>query len=306
MDVKSGRFTYNRMTSWNSSRVQSPSGNILWIQNNVFAHYESMESILVNYTHFFPSARISKVFLDVPRNVEFASYIRTKYPHVVFGTPLTYHYYIGVTLYPEEYEQVKKKNPRTHVYISHRVCPDVYRNAKNVFYLTPLSSYNVFQADILPFSNQKQKQKQHTERPIYLIQGDIRKRNTHLLKAILDGAYSREFRIKILGKGELPPTFEAYKDKLILCRNYNWKDYHTEILDCYCILPLVLKATHPHYYTDTFTSSIQYARAYKLKCLLDRDAQAIYNLPDVEVFQDETDIVDAFRRTLEGYTPLNM
>ena len=44
---------------------------------------------------------------------------------------------------------------------------------------------------------------------------------------------------------------------------------------------------------------MNYAKGYKLKCLIDKDLQSIYNLDDVEIFQDINDISKAFENTLE-------
>ena len=72
-----------------------------------------------------------------------------------------------------------------------------------------------------------------------------------------------------------------------------------EFLDAYCILPLISKNTHKHYYTDKLTSTINYARAYELKCLIDKDLQNIYNLSNVEIYNNIDDIVSAFNNTLK-------
>ena len=78
-------------------------------------------------------------------------------------------------------------------------------------------------------------------------------------------------------------------------------NYHKEFLDGYCILPLITKKTHPHYYTTKLTSTINYTSAYKLKCLIDKDLQNIYKLQDVEIFNDISDIVNAFKKTLVDF-----
>jgi hypothetical protein len=40
---------------------------------------------------------------------------------------------------------------------------------------------------------------------------------------------------------------------------------------------------------------------YNLKCLIDKDLQDIYNLPDTEIFNDENDVVEAFERILKEF-----
>jgi hypothetical protein len=66
-------------------------------------------------------------------------------------------------------------------------------------------------------------------------------------------------------------------------------------------LPLISKKTHPHYYNNKLTSSINYTRGYKLKCIIDNDLQKIYNLKDVEIYNNINDITSCFIKTLEQF-----
>ena len=68
---------------------------------------------------------------------------------------------------------------------------------------------------------------------------------------------------------------------------------HKEFLDAYCILPLISKETQPGYYYNKLTSSINYARGYKLKCIIDEDLQ--------EIYRDINDIESCFINTLENF-----
>jgi hypothetical protein len=99
----------------------------------------------------------------------------------------------------------------------------------------------------------------------------------------------------------LPHELIKYKNRLILKNNLNFVDYHREFLDAYCILPLVTKKSHNHYYTTKLTSTINYAQGYNLKCLIDKDLQDIYNLKNVEIFNDIKGISNAFAKTLESF-----
>ena len=90
-------------------------------------------------------------------------------------------------------------------------------------------------------------------------------------------------------------------DKVIIKSNLNFIDYHKEFLNSYCILPLISKNTHKAYYTNKLTSSINYARGYKLKCLIDTDLQKIYNLNNVEIYNDINDIIISFNNTLKEF-----
>lgn len=168
------------------------------------------------------------------------------------------------------------------------------------FFLTPLANNYVI-ADKLPFTDNKVK----INIPIYIIQGNITsdRRYYKLLEKILDENYEHNFKIKFVGRGNLPEGLKKYSDKIILKNNLNFIDYHIEFLDAYCILPLITKKTHPAYYKDKLTSSINYSIGYNLKCIIDKDLQNIYNLNNVEIFNDENDIVNSFRKTLIAFTP---
>ena len=167
--------------------------------------------------------------------------------------------------------------------------------------MTPLcNSNNFIYADVLP----KIKQNQHQNNiPIYIVQGRIGtlRRNPKLLFSILNTNFIYNFKIKIIGKGDLPKILEPFKDKIIFKKDLAFEDYHNEFSDVYCILPLISKKALPQYYTNKLTSSISYAKAYNLKCLIDKDLQDIYHLNNVEIFNDENDIANSFMKTLQDF-----
>lgn len=271
---------------------------ILYIANYFNNHYEIIESLINKYEEIIKNKiDIIYIFLKY-KNVSFKKYIQNKYPNIKFEIPKTYDYYISVTLRKNEYEKLKFKNPNTHFYISHLVKKE-YQDIKNIYCLTPLSKKYIY-TDILPYSNLK---KQKTEYPIFCIQGRIIKsvRNFDFLKLLLNHKTKYKFKIKILGRGNLPKEFNIYKNKIILKSNLNFIDYHKEFLNCHCLLPLISKNTHPCYYNDRITSSINYARGYNLKCLIDKDLQNIYNLPDAEIFNNRKDICNKFEKILKDF-----
>ena len=261
--------------------------NILFIDNDYEAHYEILESIIVKYKELIGNIEIDTIYLSTKvQNSSFSNYISKKYIHIILGRPTAYTYYISATLYPKDYNAIKQNNIKTHFYISHRV-DEIYNDAENIFYLTPLASKNVFKADILPYKESLQKPKE----PIFIVPGDFGRRNISLLKKILSGNYERKFKIKIFGKN----TIEDFNDiRVKKCINYDWTNYHREFLDCYCILPLITKASHPEYYTTTLTSSINYISGYNFKSIVDSDLNKIYDIPNAYVFNNEDDICIAF------------
>ena len=271
---------------------------ILYINNSVTYHYEIILSVIEKYNSLLPTTCIDSIYLTFEKNDSFQKYIQDNYPHIHLIRPRFYDYFIDCTVYSHLGTIV---NDSRHQYIAHDVHP-CFENKSNVWSLTPLSKNlsRVFCADVFPFQNCKIK----TGIPIYVIQGNIvqYRRCYELLDQILSVEYEYPFKIKILGRTHPDEyVFQTNSDKLIYKTDLNFIDFHRELTDCYCILPLVTKKTHPQYYVNKFTSSINYARGYKLKCLMDRDLQEIYGLSDVELFSDEGEIVNAFRKTLVNF-----
>lgn len=270
---------------------------IIYICNNVYFHYEIIESIIVKYSEIIKKeCKNHQFYLNIKGNNSFKKYLTDKYKDIIFGQPDTYDYYISATIYPADFDKIIH-NSDTHFYISHEISPQL-ETLTNVYFLTPLSK-NFFYADILPYSEQKIK----TKIPIYIIQGFIgSRRYLKILETILSNKYKHDFKIKIVSKAnKLPDCLSKYKEKIQLKSNLEFIDFHKAFLDCYCILPLISKKTHNHYYTKKLTSTINYAKGYNLKCLIDKDLQDIYNLDNVVVYNDETDVVDKFIQTLEDF-----
>lgn len=274
----------------------------LLIENIVPFHYEIIESIIFNYKKILNIYHIenAEIFLNIIKNDSFEEYILSKYKNIKFFKIINYDYYINCTIYDKDCNNLLSKN--NHKYIAHEITNNL-KTKNNVWFLTPLSIKNYFYADILPFSNMKIT----NNIPIYVIQGNIinDRRNLKLLENILKENYEHDFKIKLLGRYQLPNLLEKYKDKIIQKKNLNFIEYHKEFLDCYCILPLILKKSHPLYYTKKLTSTISYAKCYKLKCLIDNELQSIYNLNNVEIYYDEYDIVTKFNNTLINFYNFN-
>lgn len=83
----------------------------------------------------------------------------------------------------------------------------------------------------------------------------------------------------------------------------NFKEYHKQFINAYCILPLTSYDEQLYYYTTKLTSSINYALGYKMKIIIDADLQNIYNMSkeSVYIFNNYTDIAKAFRKSLEDF-----
>jgi hypothetical protein len=272
----------------------------LLISNNCPCHYEIIESVIVKYHEIFnfDSNKIMDIYLFIIKNDSFQKYITNKYPGIKFKNITDYDYYINCTIYDRDFDKLDNNNKSVKRYISHQITERLKTNP-NVYFLSPLSKNQYIYTDILPYSNEKK----ISSIPIYVIQGNLNqgRRYLKLLNKILDQTYEYDFIIKLIGRGHLPKELDKHKNKIVLKNNLNFIDYHKEFLDAYCILPLISKETHPHYYNNKLTSSINYARGYKLKCIIDEDLQEIYKLDNVEVYRDINDIERSFINTLENF-----
>jgi hypothetical protein len=269
----------------------------LFIVNNVPYHYEILESIIHNYNLIIKNNIKCIIYMKLIDNEGIKIYLEKKYPHIIFENPAIYDFFIDCTLNHKDILNILKKDSSKFFYINHDVTQKL--NAlQNVFTICPFSK-QWFYADILPLLENKIK----TETPVYIIQGNFipMRRNFLLIEKILKETYDKPFIIKVLGRSIDMNFVNKYKDKFILKQALGFEDYHKQFSDAYCIIPLILKKSHPQYYTTKMTSSINYARRYRLKCLIDRDLQSIYGLNDVEVFNNENDIIIAFKKTLYDF-----
>ena len=291
-------------------------------------HFEIIESIIQKYDTILKIKKNKKhkIYLENIDSIEYVNYINKIYPSIKINQKIDkYDYKIFTTFYFKELDKHihQINNPTKYFFICHEV-DDNLKKYNNVFYLTPLcNSNNFIYADVLPKIKQNQHQnnihadnralaelsvcnapeQSSEEFPIYIVQGRIGtlRRNPKLLFKILSTHFMYNYKIKIIGKGDLPKILEPFKDKIILKKELAFEDFHNEFSDVYCMLPLITKKSHPQYYTNKLTSTINYAKAYNLKCLIDKDLQDIYQLNNVEIFNDENDIVHSFMKTLKDF-----
>ena len=270
----------------------------LLIHNYCNWHYEIIESVIIKYNELIdiPQDEQIKIYLFVNENESFKNYIKNKYPNIVFDNILDYDYFINCTIYDFHYDELNQNINSKEKYIAHEIT-DRLKSNPNVYFLTCLSKKNIFTANILPYTDVKIK----TRIPIYLIQGSIRRRDINLLKAIFETPLFYNFKIKLLGRDKLPKELNKYKKRFIIKSNLQFEDYHKELSNIYCILPLISKEKQPQYYTNKLTSSINYALGYNLKCIIDNDLQNIYHLNNAYIYSDKNNICEIFKQSLKDF-----
>jgi hypothetical protein len=282
---------------------------IIVIRNKENFHYEILESIIQKYHYIINLNPLINNFLkdDIYLNINkknnsFVNYIMGKYPNIKVVTsnslPSNYDYYINATIYEKDIPRLNF-NDKRNFFVAHQVTKRLI-NYDNVYFLTPLcGNSRYFDCDILPFQDQKKQ----NNLPVFIIQGNIgsNRRNYKLLEVLLNNNFEYKFKIRIVGKGK--KFFEGFQDKIEWKLNLNFQDFHKQFLDAYGILPLISKKSHPQYYKNKLTSTINYARGYKLKCIIDSDLQNIYNLSDVSIYDpnDMNSIASSFESVLKTF-----
>jgi hypothetical protein len=232
---------------------------------------------------------------EMPTDFKFSgleNIINKNYDHILFATLLQ-----NEKTFFNTYDLLKTK------YISHTIM-EYEKNNNQCIYLTPLGGENFIYCDILPYTEDIKIARE----PIYIIQGNLtfERRDYNIIKNILDmhiasNYHNIKFTVKFVGRGKLPTILDRpeYEKYISLKNNLCFIDYHKEFLDAYCIMPLISKQTHPQYYNNKLTSTINYGKAYNLWFLLDDELQQIYNLPKVFKYNyKDITIYDKFLESL--------
>lgn len=278
---------------------------LISIDNSNFNyHYEIIESVIVRYDFIIKIKKNDHYIICLENIIDknYIKYIQNTYPKILINqNKSNYNYKIYTTFYSQFFNKFKNEimNSNKYFFISHNI-EDTLKKFKNIYFLSPLcKTKNHLKAFYLPYRSNKIK----LDIPIYIIQGNFteQRRNYKLLINILKHDYDYDFKIKFLGRGKLPDYLNKFNSKFIIKDNLNFMEYHKEFLDGYAIMPLILKKTHGQYYNNKLTSSINYAISYNLKCLIDKDLQNIYNLRNIEIFNNENDIHIKFKKTLEDF-----
>jgi hypothetical protein len=282
------------------------------VQNTAPFHMEVIPSVIAKLATFLPAVRAKpyRVFLNQetgPYCAGFAEYISETFPDVVLsGAPPGLH--VSVRIHVTTYVDDLLGKPPTDIdkYICHDMSREV-ANRPDTYFLAPFCKrfgcIREFQADTLPYM-------ETTDRvlrkfPKFVVQGALTplRRNFTLLKRILDADIRLPFEILLIGKRS-PPSYilDRRGENLKIVSNVrDFKEYHSHFRDAYGCLPLISKSTHPQYYRNKLTSSVNYIRAYKLIPVVDKNLQRIYEFPGAIVYEKDDGIVQAFQRAVHGF-----
>jgi hypothetical protein len=292
----------------------------IYIHNYVDYHDEVLESVIARYydmCNIKPQAS-DELFLGVQRLPESSQdYLKNKYTKLkeirvrasndFFPFCSDADFYIECSMYAEHWDSVKHLDPTKYFFLFHRYRPnDVHAGLGNCFY-PHTAAKNYFPLSTLPGSDNLLPK---SEPPVYVVQGNVRKRVWSILDYFFTDPSTSDldFELRILGKEVkwLKNNAWSSDSRVKIHSNLHSERYHDLFRDAYCMLHLV----HPHnkkckhYYTDTMSSSVNYALAYDLRNMLDDKLQASYNLKDAFIYRLGTagkDFISVFKQSIKDF-----
>lgn len=297
----------------------------IYIHNHVAYHCEVIESVIARYYDICgitPKAS-DQLFLGVNNaskklNKKHYSYLKNKYIKLKevrqcrttdlfpFWSDADFH--IECSMYASLWDSVKHFDPTKYFFLFHRYRPnDIHAGLGNCFY-PHTAAKNYFPLSTLPGSNNLLPK---SKPPVYIVQGNVRKRDWRILDSFFANSSTSDlsFELRIVGydvKWLTKDRSWTSDSRVKLYSNLNRERYHDLFRDAYCMLHLV----HPHkkkckhYYTDTMSSSVNYALAYDLRNMLDDKLQASYNLKDAFIYRLGTagkDFISVFKQSIKDF-----
>jgi len=218
--------------------------------------------------------------------------------------PENYDLKIILTAYQKKdfKQMLELKNDKKTVLISHLHHSDL-DSFNNLIYLTPI----IGKKYIIPASFPFPKVEPNFEKaPVFLIQGNIEeaRRNYKSLLAVFENNKDHDFRIMILGRGNLPSYLEPYRNKIILRANLDDWEYHQSIQEATFILPIVDHTFKHGYFKKKLTSSISYGLGFGLRFVIYSKLAELYGLDDQYIYKahkKDVDIVPVFKKALDDF-----
>ena len=268
-------------------------GKHLFISNNYLAHYECIETLIVKYKEIIKkNINFDKIYLRLHKDTNwefgnlnkysFIKYIKNKYPEISFYIPKKYEYFIETTYY---YDSDTYQHKDKHFYLSHRFTKNY---ESNIFYISKIF-------DKLPYCDDSFI---NENIPIYLVIGDLTKRNISELKDLIQLKSNKKFKIRILSRSiticENLKQIDIY-NRLEIFNNLYFEEFHKKIVDCYCILFLL----YPFDYDNKFTGAYSICISYNKLGILRKENNKIFNIKNA--LEYEENFINIFNKSLELY-----
>ena len=289
----------------------------IYIHNREIFHGEVVESVVARYYDIcgITPQDSDQIFLGVTGEVS-SEYLKNKYSKLkeiqgctskdFFPLWNDADFYIECSMYAKYWDSVKDLDPAKYFFLFHRYRPnDIHAGLSNCFYPHTAAS-NYFPLSDLPGSDSLLPK---SKPPVYIVQGNVRKRAWGKLDSFFADPTTSDldFELRILGKDVSWLRNHSWSSdaRVKLYSNLDNESYHNLFRDAYCMLyPLHPSVrTCKSYYTDTMSSSTNYALAYNLRSMLDDKLQVSYNLKDAFVYKlrPATDFVNVFKKSLDEF-----
>jgi len=276
----------------------------LLIKNPFNYHYEILESLIILFPRLIKII-FSLITILINPNESFENYLKNKYPKIIicYSTNDNFDYIVNATCYLKNISLDVKKNIYNIIHENLDFYDLTEKQFNQTISLTCLSKKSlVLKPFILPYQDDINT---NNDIPIFIIQGNFNdndyihsRRNFDLLEDILVEDYQYKFKIKLLGRNEIPSYIENHPN-VTYYKDLNFEDFHKHFLDAYAIIPCITKESHPQYYLNKYTSTISYGEAYKLYFLIDDELNKIYN--PIKKISYKNNISKGFKKLLHMF-----
>lgn len=309
-------FSLNQKQEQEQKQKQKQENLIVIIDHqNQNKNLEVIESIIHYYYIILkiPKDQSIKIYLENISDSSFVNYIQQKYTFIQIINTAVQHYHFKIfSFFQDNAQNIQKyqrelKDHRKYYFLLPKYDKkfDIQYNhlESNFFYY--ISANLTQQLNCIPLSYfpSISTSKFHSAIPIYVIEADIYRKNYNQLFTILKMKLSYNYQIKLISYSSfsIPKELKKYEEKIIIKDNLTFSSYFHEIEKCYAYIPLVNKENEPQYYQNTYLSTLNYAKFYKKKSIIDEKLQSIYQLTNVEVYQKKNDIWRTFQNSLKKF-----
>lgn len=276
---------------------------------------EVIESIIHYYYIILkiPKDQSIKIYIENVSDSTFVNYIQQKYTFIqIINTPIQDYHFKIFSFFQYNAQNIQKyqrelKDYQKYYFLLPKYDKKIdlqYNHIESKFFYYISANITQQLNCILPsYFPSSPSLNSHSSVPIYVIETDIYRKNYNQLFTILKMKLSYNYQIKLISYSSflLPKELKKYEEKIIIKDNLTFSSYFHEVENCYAYIPLVNNENEPHYYQDTYLSILYYAKFYKKKSILDEKLQSIYQLNNVEVYQEKNDIWRAFQNSLKKF-----
>ena len=263
-----------------------------------------------------PAAFVSKSFQKL-----LSQYSKEVCGSIIIGEPplnsSTKVFTIITTTYPGDFNNaalLQLVNNSNFVIICHAsFAHEIHENfesSSNVYWLTPAHRNHVVPSKFPSFLIEQRnstirKSIQSGNPPIFVIQGDLDRRNIFSLISLLHEFKNESFILRFVGKKSELPTFlnfakdGSHRGKIQMRSNTNAEEFAMNMTEAFAILPLVDETNYFGFYEHgkKLTSSLMWGLGLKMNIIIFKPLAELFKLQSSQTnffYNDSTDLKSAF------------